>query len=634
MARNLDCIPYDVFYQVAFTLDCHDFVHLSRVNRKLHDLMQNESLARKTVEGHLLYTKEGQEANKDKVGYRKALGRLYDIKEAVATANPYSAAIIGYGSAFLYSGGVLCYVANNGIRALDVHGASQLEQVLNLHVVMSRVIPGCNPTNDATQISLMNYSHGVLAFLVEIINRQEAWLLAIDMRRETECGMGRLRLCKQLANQHRLFVRHNQSYLYYGTHTGASYHGHTQWVVNCVELATGKQMNKEPVQLHEFAGNEVGQTVCFGVHRDHLYAVTSQRGFETEYFEENVDWTSFYIWACVGPTANTKRVKLHRTWRRHHHEGPIHDSWTDISLQHDEATQQLVILECRREWHKGGSDHFRTYYTQTLPSPAEIIQGKPHGEHTRPTSVPDEPLTKTLDPSSKPNYERPRKRLRRHYHTEYSLGQDDPQHRQELIFSRTKLRTYNLSASAFVDLINDPCATPGSAIPHNRLRLRVVSRKRKGPIDELGHEGPAGLLYRPEMTDEDHEDDPPPGCSEERFTSRGVRLWPPDNAPAELSQLLCPSKRSGNVKATADDRTIIYTVDQEDLRSGMQAIVLITFDPALRLHGLQPLGRPDMPEIGPRMSLPLVSPTTNRREPSFQEEHAMYLDIQRGYWLR
>ncbi|KAF7594919.1 hypothetical protein BBP40_007955 [Aspergillus hancockii] len=639
MTQNLDCIPYDVFYQVASTLDCHDFVHLSRVNRALNSLMQNESLARKTVEKHLLHTKEGQEASQKRSGFRKALGRLYDIKEAVATADPYSASIIGYGSAFLYSGGALCYVFNEEIRALDVHGASQVEHVLNLHAVLSRAIPDCDPTEDATQVSLINYSHGVLAFLVEIVDRRQGWLLAVDMRRKAECGRGRLRLRRQLESKHRLFVRHNQSYLYYGTHSGSSYHGHQQWVVNCIQLSTGKQMNHKPVQLDGFAGSELGQTVCFDVHQDHLYAVSTQVDFE----EEEVDWTSFYVWACVAPTSNTKRVTLNRTWRRQHREGPINDSWSDLSLRHDETSQQLIILECRREYHKGGSENFRTYYVQPLPSPADLTQSKHNGETCPPISLPDEPLTKTLDSSSKPNYEPSRKRIRRHYHPEYTLGCDDPAQRQDFILNKTKLRTYNLSASTFVDLVNDPCPTPGSMIPYDRLRLRMVSRKRKCPMDETGEEETPKRLYRPEIIEDNGQ---PAEHSEERFASRGVRLWPPDNAPQALTQLLCPSKRTGKVEAIADERTIVYSVNQEGLSSDIQAIILINFDPALRLPGLQRLDMSGTPEAqlanmgvgqgqGPSIPPAPVTPRrANQKEPSVREEPAMYLGIHRGYWLR
>lgn len=47
---NLDTVPYDVFYQIASTLDCQDLIHLSRVNGALHDLLRNESIARKIIE--------------------------------------------------------------------------------------------------------------------------------------------------------------------------------------------------------------------------------------------------------------------------------------------------------------------------------------------------------------------------------------------------------------------------------------------------------------------------------------------------------------------------------------------------------------------------------------------------------
>lgn len=50
LTKNLDSIPYDVFYQVASTLDCHDFTHLSRVNRSLNALLRSDSIARKTIE--------------------------------------------------------------------------------------------------------------------------------------------------------------------------------------------------------------------------------------------------------------------------------------------------------------------------------------------------------------------------------------------------------------------------------------------------------------------------------------------------------------------------------------------------------------------------------------------------------
>ncbi|OOO03936.1 hypothetical protein OAory_01095770 [Aspergillus oryzae] len=248
-----------------------------------------------------------------------------------------------------------------------------------------------------------------------------------------------------------------------------------------------------------------------------------------------------------------------RIWRRNQQEGPINDTSSNISLQRDEATNQLTILECRDEWHQGSSEHFRTYYRQPLPSPSEAMQ--------------------RLD------YERPWKRLRRHYHPERTLDRNDPLHRQGYSSSRAIFSTYNLSTSTFIDLISSPCPTSVSMIPPDRLRLRMVSRKRKCPIDEEGEEGVRNLLYRAEQ---DNDGQPGDG-SEERFASCGVHLWPPDDAPTELIRLLCPSNRAGEVKAVADERSLIYAVNKEGLNSNLQAINLISFDPALRLPRLQHL---------------------------------------------
>ncbi|KAL2794512.1 hypothetical protein BJX66DRAFT_195792 [Aspergillus keveii] len=650
MTRNLDSIPYDVFYQVASTLDCHDYIHLSRVNRSINLLTRSDSIARNTVKSDLLHTKEGREADQAKKGYRKAIGHLYDIKESFATAQPYSASVLGYGSSFLYTGGSLCYIFNDEIRALDVRGASRVEQVLNLPKVLRRAIPDCNPENGMTRVSLMNYSDWVIAFLVELDDRREAWLLAVDLRRRSTYGKsGRLRLRAQLESTQRLFVRHSRSYLYYGTHSAVGTHGHTQWEVNCADLNTMKINSENMVVLDKFAGMEIGQTVCFEVYQDHLYAISTLVDFQ----EEEIDWTSYYVWICLDPRLQLPKegVKTHRTWRRQHREGPINDTWSDLSLREDETSGQLMILECRREWRDGGSENCRTYYIQPLPAPADVDKQQPTSDYYT-AAIPDEPLAKMLDENSKPNYERPRKRLRRHYHAEYDGG-IEPKPRRDFILAKTKFRTYNLSSSSYLDLVNDPLPSRrgGDLVPRDRLRLRMVSRKRKCPINEEGNNGDRGLLFKPEL----EADGRLVENSEERFTSRGVHLWPPDEAPQELNDLLCPSKRTGQVQAIADDRSIVYSVNKDNLEPGNQAIIFINFDPALRLPGLprmnlgSQLGEPEKteaaigierPQVGDvgqeraAMHTTVAGKRANQNVPSVREERAMYLDIAHGFWFR
>lgn len=619
----------------------------------------------------MLHTKEGQAAASANHGYRTAVSRLVDIKEAVAVALPYSASVIGYGSTFLYHAGALCYVLDDDIRVLDVHAAARTEQVMSISSVVARVVPTLRGgQRGPIRLSLLSFCDDILAFLVELAGTAENWLVAIDLSQSKSASSlsarkGRLRLRTRLSSTRRLFVRHNRSYLYYGTHSGIGYHGFPLWAVHCVDLTTGIQLTDDkPVQLEDVAGSEIGQTVCFGLHHDHLYAVSTQVDFEDD---ESVAWTSFYAWTCLAPGPNpARRQTPRRTWRRHHREGPINDTWTDLSLQQDEASQRLLILECRREWRDGGSDNCRTYYMHELPSP-EAIHAENHQEsHHQPSK---------FDFGDSPD-DRPKKRLRRHYHPEYpqpaspspaSPGSSSPP--RDFILARTKYHTYNLSASSFLDLVNDPHSHPRS--PHDRLRLRTVSRKRKTPIDSSGDEGPAGLLYPPDQHDAAGR---PLEHSEERFVSRGTHLWPPENAPAELTRLLCPSPRAGRVLAVADERSLIYSVNHDRMPQGTQALILVNFDPAIRL-GLRCLSSsshsssssscplspsssssfssmpsppsssfsstpsttpyPDKSDMAPRPPTSVVRAITpNPGLPSVREEPALYTQVGEGYWLR
>ncbi|RAL09226.1 F-box domain protein [Aspergillus homomorphus CBS 101889] len=692
-SRNLDCIPYDVFYQIASRLGSQDLVQLGRVNGALNRLVQDENIARKAIENELRHTTEGQEAIAARRGYRRALGRVFDIREAFATAQPYSASLLAYGSSFLYSGGALTYIYGEEIRILNVHEASRTEQVLNLHRVLARIIPACDPDEDTIHIRLMQYHDWNLAFTVELEDLSETWLVVVDMRRDLDCQkMGRLRFKTRLLDTRRLFVRLNTRYVYWGTHSMLSVDGHLQWVIECADLQTGRHTTRVPLVLDNFSGHDIAQTVCFGVYDDHLYAVSTMIGHEAE----EIDWTSYYVWLCVSPTEDTKQSTINFKWRRQHREGPVNDTWSDLSLRVDEATKQLLILECRREWINSGSENIRTYYMQALPSPAEIEQSKQErfagllrrtaarNAPPPPAMLPDEPLTRTLDSSNKPRYEPPQKRIRRHYHQEYPQGTDLAK-RRDFILARTKYRTYNLSSSTFVDLVTDSTGPGGSTstpsrIPTDQLRLRLTSRKRKSPIDTAGDEVAPGFLYPPELNDDqDPSSRQPIDHSEERFESLGVHMWPPDNAPPALTQLLSPTKRiaSSVVRAAADERSLVYSVDAPDSADGDQAILLINFDPLLRLPGLLRLDMTDgsVRAMSPPSSRPaeLVAHSAGKGQrvrvgdvaqmestrhtsfgakrtkttaamtgkgargstvPSVREEGALYLRLGRGFWLR
>ncbi|EEH50066.1 uncharacterized protein PADG_06145 [Paracoccidioides brasiliensis Pb18] len=671
MPTTLNSIPFDIWHQIASRLDPQDYINLSFVNRNLYSLLKSELTARNAAQLHIAHTSEGRLASGGQITYTEALRRVYDVREAVANAQPYSACLVAYSETFLFNQGVLCYLDKSEIRTLDVHGAAREEQVVNVGAVLRRASSNVSTDfSQEVQFSLLYYSHGIVACLCEIEERI-SWLIAIDVKPTCTRKQGRILLLKRLESTRRIFVRHNGSVLFYGTHSYFAGHGHHEWVIHGWDLVNMRPLTERPVQLENFVGSEIGTSICFEIHDDHFYAISTETGFE----DEEIDWTSYYI--CIRfPTAKPHKVEWRRLWRRQHREGPINDTWTNISLRTDVATDQLMIIECRREWYRGGSTNLRTYYMQPLScfitdSSEESNDGTGQRKDLRADSdshetygspstgfpgylpvpfLPDDPLTSTLDDRSKPNYEPPKKRIRLHYHPEYEDREISSPARRDFILSKTKYRTYNHSASAFIDLVNDGTSTnsPTLAVP-DQLRLRIVSRKRKCPISENGY------LYPPELDD----DNTPIPLSDERFESRGTKLWPPLNAPPELLSLLCPSRRCRDVSAASDERSVVYSTDPST-PDGRRPIILISFDPTIQLSNLRRLpikpvaeessrpvvidradvrlnrGQPKTSTlIEPDMGLsPSSSPPSPTQVPLFRIEPAMYLHINRSYWLR
>ncbi|KAH8694965.1 hypothetical protein BGW36DRAFT_428864 [Talaromyces proteolyticus] len=677
--KTLHCLPYDLLYQIVSGIDCFDYINLSRTNRTLYSLLQNDLLAKRSIENTVRESKEAQLAFAQKISFREAIGRIYDVKDAVASASPYSVAVLAYASTFIYQEGVLSYYCANEIRVLNVHQADETEQVLNVRHVLHRIIPtfrGDETRNVSVELSLLHYSAGVLAILVEI-GDSSPWLILLDVtpdgsKRPQGCKTGRLKFLRQLECTRRLFVRHNGTYLFYGVYSTIGVLSDPQWVVQCVDLTKGvDQAYGEPTLLDKFAGTDVGQNVCFEIFDSHLYGVTSVSDSD----EEQLHWESFYEWVCIAPASCARRAKPERIFRRLHKEGPINDTWSEISLRKDEATGVPMIYECRREWRSGGSDCVRTYYTKDLKRPSEP-SAKEKDQSTATTTREAEPTTPRdtslisahpviiggagpsninfVVPASTPPLERskepskPPLRIEKNTHSEYT---DTTSPRRDFILAKTKYRTYNPSASAFIDLINDPEPSTTVGAVHDRLRLRICSRKRKNPF-----ESDNTLTKR--LKDDSTGDIIP--HSDERYVSNGIKMWPEERADEELIDLLCPAKRAANVHGVADERTLIYSVDIETAephQQQQQAIILVNFDSRLRIPSLRnpkriipvksktqegktdaPVGI-DLPRLGdikdrPKVSVGCDSQAGKMSRPrSIRKEQALYLLIDKGFWF-
>jgi F-box domain len=50
MPASLNSLPFDLMHVVASSLNIRDYVHLSRVSKRCYNLLQNESIAWKTLQ--------------------------------------------------------------------------------------------------------------------------------------------------------------------------------------------------------------------------------------------------------------------------------------------------------------------------------------------------------------------------------------------------------------------------------------------------------------------------------------------------------------------------------------------------------------------------------------------------------
>lgn len=564
----------------------------------------------------MFYSKEGQAAVAAQSGYRKAVGHRFDIHEAIATANPYTVAVLGFAADFLYNQGILCYRYKEEIRLLNVHGDKTAERTISLPGLHERF--EVSPTNPypGSRVSLVAYSDDIIVLREIGVTATHDSLWAVNTEpRATQSSAKRILLQHPIPTAAPLFVRHSRSYIWFGTFSAVD-GSDGVWSVTGWDFLAHLHI-KFP--LDRVVDGDLGQTLCFEIYQDHLYAVSTQVTSD-----DHEVYSSFYHWFCHAPREAGRKWNG-RFWRREHQEGPINEMWTDLSIRTDETTGRPIILECRREWRHGGSENHRTNYTQRLPTPEEALAPLSAGLVETPSWV---SMDDDVD-DDHPYYERPAKRLRRDYHAEYESGSDEKK-RQEFIAVRTKHRNYHLGASTFVDLVNDPAPIGDSVRSRDRIRLRTVSRKRKSPIDQEGTEGPRNKLFKPTQMDQDGR---PVEASDERFECRGVHLWPSDNAPPALHHLLCPDARTSFVKGISDERSLIYSVPAPGLPSDHQALILISFDPQLYIPTAQILGPSEEADTRDIFGITPLPPNHSVTD-ILQEVQPFFMPIRRGYWLR
>ena len=317
-----------------------------------------------TTQSTAPHSEEAQLARSGSITYGKAVERLYDRRNALSNAYPFSARIVGHGTDFLCLQGVLCILRGNSILIADLYSTSDTYEI-NLGSILGMF---SRKRSEEPKLSLLYYSNGIITIQYERNDQRSGGrILVLDAKSDTPEDERMIRDIA-LESNHKLFARHTSTFLCYGTHTGNTADGGHEWELRCVSLRPEvKPSFSQPLQLVDFFGSDIGSTVAFEVHNDHFYALANQTSLET--YES--DRTSFYH--CIRfPLARCDNATLEvnrRIYRRQHAEGPIHDSWTDLSIQLDERTNKAVIVESRREWRRGSSSQFRTFYTSEITFP-------------------------------------------------------------------------------------------------------------------------------------------------------------------------------------------------------------------------------------------------------------------------
>jgi hypothetical protein len=505
----------------------------------------------------LPYANETLLARAGNITYKQALFAIYDRRHAISNARPFSAKVLGQGNTFLYRQGVVCVLAGDIVRVM--HLRSTLRTVrLELTALIRPVLESVFATFGHGKYSLLYYSDGILAVYAESEARPNTGYIFAISTAKPPLSYSRVITAFPVTSASRLFVRHNSRYLYYGTHTGIGDDGHHKWEISGISLDEQFPLPEleRPLLFEDFHGTDIGSTVAFEIFDNHLYAVSNQGTFEVE----ELDWTSFYhcIQFPLDNPVSAAMLRDERVYRRQHAQGPIHDSWTDLSLQLSEHTNEVMILESRREWAQASSKQSRTFYTSKFHVNLEhSSRASSISEDVSETILlpENDVFVEVLDSSNKPNWMPTPVQYSWSRHPEFDTSDTSP---RSFLLAKTKFRAYNYSCTSFLDLVEDEqCCNDSRKLPC--LRLRIGSQREASlevptlNIKGKGHLDKAGSIFS------DHVG----------YRNSPIKMWPPPASQCPCSKHLhdivnpplpLGPSYSRTVTGVLDERALVYMV--------------------------------------------------------------------------
>jgi hypothetical protein len=328
-------------------------------------------------------------------------------------------------------------------------------------------------------------------------------------------------------------------------------------------------------------------------------------------------WFSHYRIVTFAADDDDPDLEVCELFRRRDDEGPICDTWTDLSLQTTEHTARsdgntagvishhaLVLVEGRREWltpsFAPSSDGGGTRSTY-LSAEADGWQRTWYGLPLRFA------CGGLADGDDTPHYRSGTevRRAERWAHRESPSSPARNSHTvssqvsnlKHYLRSKTKYSEYDWNYKCNVELVVDDAPWMGWQT-QERLRLRVVSRVEESPLVECttppttNDHGSGNVQYVLRGRDCDAFGDEIPD-SEVKHKDSEIRLWPSDDQgiPDVLADLMCPGGKSGEVKGLVGNEGLIYSIGTGPVKS----LIFICFDPSFGFDGMRKLSERDTP---------------------------------------
>ncbi len=528
---------------------------------------------------------------------------------------------------WIYKNGVLLYTVEHELRILDLHGSATTELVVDRTKLLGGIIEQ-SATSKKSVFDLLYFANDIVSCLYTHARpHRQSWLVVFNAREN------RLITVHRLETSYKIFVRNDDKFLFYGTHSHTGRDGFRRWILKAFDLQRGLWMDRS-LLLQPLVGSDIGSTVWFEISDGYFYGVANSVSFEIE----EAEWSAFYK-GFRFPTdqswyQNLEWAPQDKMWRRQHKEGIIDDRWTFLSSFKDEDTGQLRILESRKEWLDGSSAARRTYYMTDLNFRSAVGKGKAaaHGPQSGARAEEEDGFDDDDDSDDDDDggedsdgdtygdggadegvivYTGQSRRSGRTKKTGKGFipPTRDPHavHRGDdgdtsVMFTLSKcfIRSYYPSCHTFMDLVDD------SPPPYSGQRIRIRAGSRR-------------LLSPSERTNPTRSYDTQ-GEEEDLYKYEEVLLWPPEQDPENhdpnldlLSKILNPKDHLGGVRGASDDRSIVYSTGGTP--GSCAALVFLSFDAGIRLEGIPPYpGRMPMARPAGRCMAGHSSGTPHARE--------------------